>query len=422
MNKINLPFYASILGGILVWIIIFLITPALVTKPVLNETVLFVVGSYLALISGYKFRFKSKVNTFNLSERSLFTLISFIVICFVFRYIDLFFIRGLRFSNTILQNRILAESSSNSILLIFASVFKSIYFIPLLLILLLKDRNKSLLIVSVLLFLLPFPEAILKGTRSTFFQSIIFLSLILVFTKTLKITLKSFLMFVVIAIGLFFISTQILAKREFVKNKNPYGYLVEKARYNDLLMPKQSIINYMNEAGNSNFNKKIGLSALQIGQYYTHGVFEFNYVIDYYKKNPFKKQYGKYTFSVIPKFTNKIGVSNYDLHKIYLASPRGYTFISFFGGLYIDFGWFALAFFFLLGILQKYLFIQVTNKRYSYAPLLVFLLFTNFFMLTFNFFRGSGTYTLISCVIFVLIYELTFKKLSNKFNEKSIST
>ncbi|MEE9349731.1 MAG: hypothetical protein V3U80_06760, partial [Flavobacteriaceae bacterium] len=194
------------------------------------------------------------------------------------------------------------------------------------------------------------------------------------------------------------------------------------AIYNDFYKPKQAIIDYMNDESISNNNKKIRLSALQIGQYYTHGLFEFDYVVKHYQKESPIRQYGKYTFNVLPKFTNVMGLTNYDLHKIYRASPRGYTFVGLFGGMYIDFGWFALILFFMMGAFQKFCYQQMKNNSFAFAPIFVFLLFTNFFMLTFNFFRGSGTYTLISCVIFAILFSFLLNTTNNKNYEKGIST
>jgi hypothetical protein len=413
------PFYISVFAGILIWFIIFILTPATVTYSLSTETIWFVILSYLSLILGYVLTSNKKNKKIKLlSERFILYLILFVFLCFFIRFIDIFYCRGFRFSNSIYQNRALVDSSQN-LLFILASVFKTIYFIPLLLLLLLKVKNKKLFILSYLLFVLPLFEAFLRGSRNPFFQSFLFFILILIYTKSIKFNKKNLFLFIISSIVLFFISSQILINREGPKNKQPYVYLVEKAIYNDFFKPKQCVIDYMNNNNISNSEKKISLTALQIGQYYTHGFFEFDYLIKYYQKNAFQKQYGKYTFNVFPKFTNIFHLSNVDLSKVNKASPRGYTFISFFGGMYIDFGWFALIIFFLLGAIQKMIYLKVKQNYFVFAPLFIFFLFTNLFMLTFNFFRGSGTYTLISCIIFALIFSVKFK--ASKIYEKGIS-
>ena len=418
------PFFLSIFLGVLTWLLLFIITPAQVTYSMNLETLLFVVASYISLVLGFViYNPKTiKKSTILFTKRTIFYISIFIIICYIIRFIDVFYYRQFRFSNTISRNRELAGNGSQNLVFIVSSVFKSLYFAPLLLLLSAKIKTRWLLFLSSLLFILPLLEAILRGSRSVVFQSFVFLVIILVITKTIKFS-KQNILFFFISLGILFIaSTQILLNREGPKNENPYKYLVEKAIYNDFYKPKQAIIDYMNDESISNNNKKIRLSALQIGQYYTHGLFEFDYVVKHYQKEPFKKQYGKYTFQVFPKFTNRFGLTNHNLENIYLASPRGYTFISFFGGMYLDFGWFALILFFLLGVFQKISYQKIKNKVFIFAPLFVFLLFTNFFMLTFNFFRGSGTYTLISCVIFAILFSFLLNTTNNKNYEKGIST
>jgi hypothetical protein len=410
-NSVKQPFYISIFGGLLVWLFIFLITPASVVNTPSFETISFILSSYVFLIFGYRISsLKKPLKVSVYSSKKIFFITLVIFGCFLLRYIDIFYFREFRFSNTIYQNRVLAGNGAHHLIFIIASVFKTLYFVPLLLILISKNKNKIVLFLAVILFFMPFPEAILRGTRSTFFLSFVFLILILIYTKSVHLSKKNILFVVLGSILLFVIATNILLKREGPKNDNPYKYLVEKAIYNDFYKPKKSVIDFMSNDSISNNKKKIVLSSLQIGQYFSHGLFEFDYLIKHYKKHALKKQYGKYTFFVIPKFTNQIKLTNYNLHDIYISSPRGYTFITFFGGLYLDFGWFALFPVFLLGMLQKFLSLRIQQKQFHYAPLFVFFLFTNFFMLTFNFFRGTGTYTLISCVIFALILSIPFKK------------
>ncbi len=377
-----------------------------------TETLVFIVLSYLFIILGYILTPSiNKNKPIKLQIKCVVYIIVFVLLCYSIRFIDLFYYRGLRFSNTIHQNRMLAIKGSHGVFLILASIFKTLFFVPLLLLLFQKITNKRLIIIAALLFILPLVEAVLRGSRSPFLQTFVFFIIIVLITNSIKFTKRNILFFIT-AIGmLFFISTKILMKREGPKNENPYKYLIEKAIYNDFLKPKEKIVRFMNNKEVPNSQKKMALSALQIGQYYTHGVFEFDYVVKYYKQNKYKRQLGKYTFYVLPKFTNKYKISNVDLEKISKSAPRGYTFISFFGGMYIDFGWFSLLVMIALGAIQKIVYNKVKQKQYYFAPILIFLLFTNFFMLTFNFFKGTGTYTLISCIIFaVLLSNLKYLK------------
>lgn len=411
LNSLNTFYYLSLLGGVIVWFIIFILTPAEVINPLSNETISFVLISYFFLILGFtlkKFKFQIKKN--NINQKNLFWISMFIIVCFILRYFDLFVLRNLSFSNNIHENRILSEKSSGNVFLIGASIIKSLYFVPLLISCIQKKYSSCFFWFGLLFFLFPVPEAILKGSRSIILTSFLYLILILFFTRKIVLNKKTLTLIALTFIGLFVIGTNILMKRESPKNKNAYNHLIEKAIYNDFFKPKQKIIDYVNNEQVSNTKKAMTISAMQVGQYYCHGVFEFDHIVKYYKKNDYQRQWGKYTFFVFPKFTNQMGLTNYDLSKINHASPRGYTFITFFGGMYLDFGWFALLFMFLLGVVQKMVVELVKKQHFIFAPLYLFFLFTNFFLPTFNFYRGTGSYLFVSCICFATLFYFVLKK------------
>ncbi len=426
-SRTNFFFYFSILGGILIWFFILLISPVYIVNEISNQTFLFISLCYTSLIVGYvlSFRVLKRKETINPRKEVVIpiniikVITYFIILCFIIRYIDIFYFRSLRFSNTIYQNRFLFKNGEYNFIFIVSNVFKTLYFVPLLLISLVKKKNNFLFFLSISLFFFPFLEAVLMGSRSPFLQSFVLLTIILFFTKKIKFNKKTFLFLITSLLVLFIISTQILISREGPKNKNPYSHLVKNAIYNDFLKPKSEIVDFMIDPNVSNLKKNVALSGLQVGQYYTHGVFEFDNLLRYYEHNHFKKQYGKFTFFVFPKFTNYLNLTKINIDEINKSSPREYVFITFFGGLYLDFGWSGLIVIFLLGYLQGIVSKKITIKNYYYAPLFIFFIFTNFFLLTINFFRGAGTYTFISCIIFAVILSYLIKL---KLNEKGIST
>ena len=106
--------------------------------------------------------------------------------------------------------------------------------------------------------------------------------------------------------------------------------------------------------------------------------------------------------------------SNNNLKEVQFMNPRGSTFVTFFGGLYVDFGWLGLIMIFLYGCFQKNIVNKVIVGNNSYLPLFFFLLFCNFFMLTFNFLKGMGTYILVVCFAFIFSLSLLNKLLLKK--------
>ncbi len=109
--------------------------------------------------------------------------------------------------------------------------------------------------------------------------------------------------------------------------------------------------------------------------------------------------------------------TNINLKEIQQSPPRTGVYTTFFGPIFIDFGWFSLVFIFFFGVFQKLIHNKILQGRFQFTPLLFYLLIINFFMPVFNFINGAqGLYNLISFGFFAIIYILlTGKlKLSNK--------
>ena len=118
--------------------------------------------------------------------------------------------------------------------------------------------------------------------------------------------------------------------------------------------------------------------------------------------------YGAYTFSPFGKLFNKENVN---------PSPREYVYVTAFGGLYLDFGWFSLIIMLFFGAFQKLVFQKAINSV-IWRPVLSYLLIINVFLPVFNYVRGAGVYPLVSFFIILLILKTTLLR----SNEKSINT
>jgi len=334
-------------------------------------------------------------------------LILVVLLSFLIRYVDLFLFRGVRISFTIAQNRILLDANSPNFIFILASVTRYLFFVPILLLFHSKIKSKKLLIFCLFLFLLPFIEGVIRGSRNSFFYPSILLIFSLLYYKKIKFKKLHVGILLLFFSVLFLMATGILKKREIIKQQDYQNFNL--AMYNDFLKPKKSILNRIHSSENIK-TKQLLISGLQTGQYYTHGVFEFdNLVRTYHKNDSLNFQFGKYNFFNFIKFSNKLGITQLDLSKIQNANPRGYSFITFFGGLYIDLGWYGLIFMFFFGAFQKYLYDQVQRQRIELLPLLIFFLFLNFFMLSFNFLRGNGVSMIMASLIFILVIHIKNK-------------
>lgn len=403
--------------GILLWFFVYAITPASPTIAISSYTISYILLCYCCYFLGYwlslrKSQTHSAANFIN--ETHIKRVILLVFISWVFRYIDLFLFRDLSFFNEVVDNRRLLSSAKNRILFIPFSILKEAYFLPLLLTLLYAKSSRKLLVFSGLLFFLPLIEPFLRGTRKDILLLVVYLIGVLLVTKTIRINKKTVLKLFLGVVLLNVLFFQMLMKREKSKmnSDNVVVDIVEKARYNELLTPNESIKEEI--ISSPGIKRSILFNYLHTTQYYTHGIFELDYLLKAKRKQP-EQLYGAYTFYNFPRFTNLLGLSDYDVNSIRNASPRSYTYITFFGGLYIDFAWFALVFMLVLGLLQKKIDVMLNQgKKYMLYFYLFFFIF-NILMPVINIIRGSGLYTLFSgLILLLLIFQI------NKKNEKGL--
>src|SRR5690554_3264857 len=101
-------FFGSLLCGIFLWCFIYAIFPLKAVEPLKIETVFYVVFGYFAMILGFiTFNFKTKESSKSNIEvtKTITVLLTIIVISFIIRWIDLFYIRELSFDMAPKRNR-----------------------------------------------------------------------------------------------------------------------------------------------------------------------------------------------------------------------------------------------------------------------------------------------------------------------------
>lgn len=177
-------FFGSLTVGLLIWVLAYMLLPLEAVQPIKTKTILFIVSCYIAIIAGFvMFNFKTITNqriTYN-TQKVVKLLLIIIVVSFALRWYDLFVNRNLSFANDLKFNRFLNDDNfkQNQVLLIVASVLKSLYFFPFVICIRANlKRPKFYIIASYIVLFFPLLEAILKGTRKPFFE----IFLIIVFT------------------------------------------------------------------------------------------------------------------------------------------------------------------------------------------------------------------------------------------------
>ncbi|QMU66464.1 MAG: O-antigen polysaccharide polymerase Wzy [Flavobacteriaceae bacterium] len=417
-SKKNL-FLTSIVLGIMLWFFFLLTTPVKIIRPLSNQVLIFITLNYLVFVSGYFFYKKRKKKS--LFKRALkkeniniflYFIIIIVIMSFFFRFFDLFHLRELSFYNSIGQNKINAAKEENFSLLIgLFSVFRFLYFVPYIFYKLSEKNNKKLLLICLLLFLIPVTEGFLRGSRRLILEPVLILGIsIIVQNKRFKIDIKRVLLLISIAVFLIFGSQYILKERISEKSVKYYKRVI-KAPYNDLLPLNDKTKNYLSSDTDNRIKDGL-LFYCHVGQYITHGVFEFDHVIR--QKPTHTAKYGLYNLYIIVKMFNKLGVSNIPLNTLKNPTKRE-TYITFFGGLYVDFKWLSLGIMFLFGVIQKAVFSEEISNPYL-KPVVVMFILCNIMLLVFNFLRAQIFITLLVyllAMIFFKVYLLARKMVKN---------
>tara|TARA_R110002012_G_scaffold205059_3_gene374975 strand:- start:1640 stop:2896 length:1257 start_codon:yes stop_codon:yes gene_type:complete len=401
-NFLHSSFYISLLTGLIIWLITWAILP--VNTGLLSlETICFIGFSFGSIILGYRVIQIKNVEKIVWLPHNFFFKVLIVILCIglLFRYIDLFYFRNLSLSNLYYQNKILSLNNSQytPLIVTFLGALRALYYVPILYLIIIKSKNKSLWIISITILLLFGVEIILFGTRKPLFHLLILILITLGLTvKNYKQLLNKYTvgLLIFITIGLGFFSYFILNKRVTevpVKNINLID--VVNSRYNDFVPIKNSKLNDFKKSPNS-LTTKTEVMLIHTGQYIVHGFYELDYIIN----NNLPKAHGKYSFNPIFKALERLDLGN-DYSNTLKYHPRDYVYVSFFGSFFIDFGWFSLILFFIYGMFQKMIVSFAKNNPFIMV-LWVITLCINLIMPIFNLVSGVEFYLQVFLILIVL--------------------
>ena len=403
-------FLKSLFIGVFIWVFFYIFTPVKVINPLSSKVILFITLNYLALILGYFLTNRVLIKNKNLQLRSegfIYFLTFLVLFSSIIRYFDLFYIREVSFFNTISINRHKSSQEENfSIILAILGSFRFLYFLPYLFYIVEKRKKKILLVLCLFFFLVPFLEGYLRGSRRLLFEPIAIFIIISIIYNYPIFKKKIFFIFLFGGVFLIFISNTILKDRIQKDNEKEFLEKIYASPYNKFLPIKSNTKDFLINCEIPWLSIPI-FNFVHVGQYIVHGVYEFDFL---QKTNPSKRN-GMYNGFIIIKLLNKLSITNIPLTS--LMNPTGrLTYITFFGGMYLDFGWLSLVIMFFFGGAQNLIFNYSAFNNY-FKPLLVIFVFCNIFLLIFNFYRAEF---LLFILVYLSLSFLFFFKLN--FNNK----
>ncbi len=414
-------------NGFLLWLLFYLLTPLNVKYQFSFIPIFYIISCYFAMYLGYRLtKTKTPTDSVNLTENQknilykiLYVTIAIALFGLFLKLFDKFVLRQTSFSNSMSENRILLSETGPSILSIFSAITNPFSFIPLFICYQLKVKNKYLLIFCMLLFFSAALEFLVLGSRSGLFILIILFVMVITYFKVIKISLGKAVLAASILFFLAIYSVNLFIDRtnDFTKSdKRSVKHILSVANYNFTIEPteglKENIINDENS-----ITQALKLGGINFLQYYLHGAYEFNYLYNEYEG---EHHYGAFTFNTFAKFLNITLGTNIDLQKIQTSPPRTGIYTTFFGPIYMDFGWLSFVFMFMFGWIQKFVYNKTLTGKSQYLPLLFYFLIINFFMPVINFIiSAQGLYIIIAFVIFAMVFtaltsKLYFATINNK--------
>lgn len=413
--------------GLLLWLIIYFFSNVEIIHGINFMGLLYIAICYIALFAGFLHsNDKIKAKNYIVISKSLKTILyislCIAVIAFLFKVFDKFFIRGISLNNNTIENREILTENSSTIFGVLGAILTPFAFVPLFIYYVINKKNIWLFSICLLVFLSTIFENVLLGARFGILMTLILLALYIFHFKNIKVNRKMKFAIILVLLAFSLVATKMFLERtkEFaVTDKVAINHILTNAGYNYTIKPtneyKEEIIN-----SNNKIIKLAKLAKMNLSQYYIHGVFEFNYLYSNYDK---PHQYGAYMFSIVPKFSNILFGTSIDLEEISDSMTRKGVYTTFFGPLFVDFGWLGPVFMFCFGLFQSVVYNKVLNKNFKYLPLLFFFYIIDFFIPVINFIvSAQGLYIIIAFITFIAYYKLlVFRKVikENKLTLKN---
>jgi hypothetical protein len=233
------------------------------------------------------------------------------------------------------------------------------------------------------------------GGRSGFMVSIAFATFCSIYFGAFRIRLRTVIIASVLFLVLIVISSIVFVNRMEAVKVDPM-FTVYESGYAFTDRPNAWAGAAL--SGSRGFVFYIYFTILVLLQYFVHGVFEFVYQYQHFSQ---AHLWGADTFSAYFKLFHMLGFGRDPFELTQGASPRTGIYTTFFGPLFIDFGWWAMPLLALFGAALKKMWCLAMQDDYSVAPLYLYLAIVVLFMPVTNLISSAeGMYVITTLFLF----------------------
>ncbi len=398
----------ALVCGWAVYFALFFVAPVRVVVPVASGPMLYLLVSCVMFLAGcwthriWRPKPETDLTRGGLQLQSLFTIVTTAAVIGIgLRIYDRFFLRGASLAEDVLLRRESLENAGSNIFSMFAAGLFPFCFVVLFVFFLRPrdgKRHPFRLLFSLCVFALPGLNAILVGSRSIILTSVLLMSVYAFYFGMLRINGRSVSTIILTSILLLFLFTSV-----FLDRLQAMGLAPESSVYNSdyaaSLKPNGWIAQKIDNPG-SLLASNTYFTYLNLTQYAVHGVFEFSYL---YQNFTGAHTWGADTFSMYYKLGAFIfGLPGFE-DRVLAAEPNSGVFTTFFGPLFIDFGWFGPLLVFGFGLVAQALWTQVRRGDVGLAPFYFYLVIVIFLSPIVNLLsNGEGLFILTSFALFWL--------------------
>jgi oligosaccharide repeat unit polymerase len=407
-------FYSPIrtaLFGLLIWAALWIVMPLTQVGRLEPGAMLYIVASYLCMFAGAAVAQRQLVpgrldppTIWNgpLRRRLFWGSAALGMLGLLLRLVDRLLIRGVEYGASALELREALSETSTSAAGILAALILPLCLIPLILLLASSERrNRWLLTFAGIVFIVPMIESFFQLSRSFMLLTtgIAFAaaSLTLFGGKLLNRTL--ILTSLVGAVTVAIVSTLIFSARIEAGRRQLTDSIFDSA-YAEFLQPNSFAWSVITSG--SGFESFALLSILPNGMYYLSGAYEFSAL--WARPDTQQFAFGQLLFYPFVRVGYQlIGVDIQNRFDVETYVFRDGVWQTFFGPLWVDFGWFGPFVMIIFGVIIQVLSIRVRKGSLALLPLYTYLIIVVFFMPVINFLiSGFGMLAITAFTLFAI--------------------
>jgi len=334
-----------------------------------------------------------------------------------------FVLRGYDISLSAMSNREILELAGSSVTSIPAAVLYPFSYIPIFIWLAMPKARRTYfgLFVSLSFFSYPIIDSMLVHSRNIILISFMMLGFFVFLFSRHRFYFKQwFLIFssILICISIFLLVFLYFFESRLESMHLNVMYSIHNSVYAFTAQPNSWVVDLISLGG---FSGSLAFLYLNLSQYYISGVFEFFYMYEYLQGYEVINSWGGNMFFPVYKLYLYFSSSADDpLKYIYEIQPRTGIYLSFFGPLYVDFGWFGLIFMFVFGWGAQKIYLSVKNLNILLIPLYFYVLLIVLFFPVLNFIQSAqGLYVISAFSLFYILarHFFTYKLISDRGRE-----